>query len=269
MKKTIDFLGIVILLLILSGCNNGQSNTSQEKLATQVRYLDAKIIGMVNRLNNISFENYTVTSRQVMINSSEEENANGSEENSITVNEMVPDNVLLADTENIDWDTLKQEIELLKFAWSTIILNLYSMGIEAEAILGFSRDLDIAIINIRGQDKRGSLTSLARLYSYLPRYLENIEEEVVMKHIKETKSFIINAYALVEQRNWAEVGTNIEAADNAFRNVINNLEYVRDNEFKVNRAYVLLKELERSLEFRDSQIFYMNYRNVMQALSII
>ena len=58
----------------------------------------------------------------------------------------------------------------------------------------------------------------------------------------------------------------ISEANNSFRNLINDIEYIRDNEFKVNRTYVLLNELERSLEFRDVNIFLMNYRNVMQSL---
>ncbi|MCL2354830.1 MAG: hypothetical protein FWC68_02950 [Oscillospiraceae bacterium] len=267
-KKFVFLWAIILILVLLTGCSDSEpSNLQQEKLVEQIRYLDAKIVGMLNKLNNISFDNYAITTRQIGINTNGNENEESEDFETILSTEMVPDTVLLSNHDYINWEILKQEIELLNSAWATIILNLYSMEIDAEEILAFSRDLDIAIINIKGEDKRGSLTSLARLYSHLPKYLENIEEEVITKHIKQTKAFVLNAYALVEQRNWAEVASNIVEADNAFRNILSDIDYVRSNEFKVNRTYVLLKELERSIEFRDSEIFFMNYRNLMQALN--
>ena len=256
---------LFLILLVLSGCSStNEDDVQRDRAMSQIQFLDNRIILMMNKLNNISLENYTVTSHEAMI----EEMGEGEE--NILVSEMVPNTVLTSENnQNIDWHAIRGEIERVNSAWSVIILDLYEIDVNGDMLLEFGRELDIAIININGEDKVGSMSSLSRIYGYLPRFLENIPSEENLRNIKQTKSFLLNAYTGVERRNWIEVGTNVEEATNSFRNVIQNLDYMRDNEFRANRTYVMLNELKRSLEFRNEAIFHINYRNVMQSLNTL
>ncbi|MCL2384018.1 MAG: hypothetical protein FWC79_07940 [Oscillospiraceae bacterium] len=249
----------------------------KKELCGQIEYMDRKIITMLNRLNNISFENYRVASRQIVMEETpggrgDEQPSEGLSqdgESNLVVSEMIPHGVIDVEHDSIDWDILRREIELLNSAWPVILLDLHSLNIDGESILAFSRELSIAIIHIRDEDKRNSLTSLATLYSYLPKFLEGIPGEDINRNKKQTKSYVINAYVLVEQENWEEITKYLAEADRVFRDIISDVEFAKKNEFKINKSFVLLKELESTIEFRDERLFYMQYRNFMQSLNVL
>lgn len=68
MKK--DIVIIILLIIILfsfTGCGQNQNdeNVKIEKLDSEIQYLDAKLISLMNGLNNISFTNYKILSEDV------------------------------------------------------------------------------------------------------------------------------------------------------------------------------------------------------------
>lgn len=288
-KKTVIFLILILSIFILVGCSDGKKNEEQilkEKVIQELEYLDAKIINMLNRLNNINFENYTVISEKISIGENQDVSAKNAEEEDsesaassddktegsndiINVTKMEPDTILATDSSNIDWTTLKNEIELLNSSWSVIILDLYSLKLNSDEILLFSATLDKCILSIKDENSRDSLSNLSELYGFIPIYLAGLNEEQSRMNIKQTKAYIIKSYALVEQDNWVEIMKNIQEADSVFKRVITDVEYVKTREYKINQAYVLLKELQQSINSKDSKLFYIKYKNVMESLNVL
>lgn len=71
LRKVFILLLIGITLFSLTGCSkkeNNNENSKKEKIDQEMKYLDSKIITMMNRLNNISFSNYKVVSEDVKEN---------------------------------------------------------------------------------------------------------------------------------------------------------------------------------------------------------
>jgi len=286
-RKLLVLLSIVVIIFILSGCSNGnqkKENLLKEKVVQELEYVDVQIISMLNKLNNINFENYTVGRKEVTLEKNQEadtkseeeassvESSSGKTENkedTIYMTSMEPDTILITDSNDIDWITLKKDIEILNSSWSVIILDLYSLGLNNNDILAFSTVLDNCIISISNENKKDSLTNLSELYSFIPMYLSGIPDKVSKKNVVQTKAYIISSYAFVEQDKWDEIGTAISEADSQFKTVMSDVKYAREKEYRVNQAYVLLKELQQSINTKDHKLFYMKYKNVMESMNVL
>lgn len=317
-NKTILIIYMLISIMFLCGCsNNEEAKNIDKKVQNEIEYIDKKITGMMNKLNNITLENYEVKIKEVQSqkekgsssssnestssgeNSSsegsggggEESGGSSSEENSeskgnskessesekesssdgeakdIKLLQMQPSNILVIDKEDIDWDGLKSEIELMYSGWNSIILDLYSVNATNEDILNFSKALDEAVISIKAKDKKKSLEQLANLYEYLPKYVDGLSIEESSKNILKTKYNILKAYSMVEDENWKEIENQLQQADAAYTKVVNDVDYIQDKQEEALKVYVLIKELKNSINLKDKDIFYIKYKNLMNAIS--
>lgn len=300
MKKSkiiILFVYLIILVLTLCGCSKEQEDGDiNKKLQSEIQYLDKKIIGIMNRLNNIALENYEVKSKEIMSENGQQNKSNessgnnessgenssegssgsegqkegnsesGQESNNIKVLQMQPSNILVINKDEIDWNTIKSEVELMYTTWNSILLDLYSMNIENENILGFSQGLDNAVLAVKLEDKQKTLETLANIYSFLPKYMDKISVDESTKNILQTKANVMKAYSLVEQENWTEVQNQMNSADIAYAKVTNDVQYIENKQGEVSKIYILIKELKNSVNLKDKDIFYIKYKNLMNTI---
>ena len=307
MKKIMISIYILILMISLCGCNNeNQENQIDKKIESEIDYLDTKIIGIMNKLNNITLENYEIKTKEIKAENGQQSNqqggsggdsssgggsegnqssggesgggsesnqsssgsssSGGKDSNTIKVMQMQPSNILVINKDDIDWTTIKSEVEVMYSTWNSILLDLYSMNIKNEDILNFGQALDNAIITVKSEDKQESLEALANLYSFLPIYIDKISVDESTKNILKTKSNILNAYALAEQENWEEMKNQINEADTTYTKVTNDVKYIENNQEEASRVYVLIKELKNSINVQDKDIFYIKYKNLMNAI---
>ena len=282
------------MIFILTGCKENKSDELKNKVISELGYVNVKIIDMLNSLNNITFENYTIISEQVKLDgntqkqqskqgengnsgsgsggerASEEQQSEKQEDESqdlINTTEMITDTILTKNRNDIDWEVIKPEIELLNESWSIIVLDLYSLNTNSETILDFSSKLNTAMISIKNEDKKGSLTALANLYTSLPEFLKQINAETNLQKIRQTQSYTINAYALADDMTNPEINSNLQRAVDVYSQIISDIDYTKDKTFKINKAYVLLNELVNSINNVDSDIFYVKYKNFMETIN--
>lgn len=299
MKKRILIFLFVVVLFCLTGCNNKPTvEDERSKIDEELDYLDSKIVSIMNKLNNITLENYTITSEEISLgeeggtsgekSSNEEETTQGSEsetqekqsssqskqsteqeKSNITITQMEAKTVLETDENNVDWKQIKNEIEIINEAWAVIIIDLSNLNAESDDILNFSSTLDKCIISIKDENKSDSLKNVANLYSIIPKFEKQISNENSIQNIKQVKSYIINAYAFAEEENWIEIEKNISEAENVFKNLTTDIEYMENKEYKVNKTYVLMKELQNSLQYKDKKVFYIKYKNLLENINTL
>jgi len=279
-KTTIIFILLIILVLSLYGCSGNPLNDLKSKTVQELEYLDTEIVELIDELSGISSENYIVASRQaaigktsqnlIEVNNIDDSKSDTNSDNAndtITVMNMVPDTILAADSNDIDWASIESQIEEVHSSWSVILLDLYSLNVNGSNILAFGNTLDSCIISIKDKNKKDSLTNLAKLYSYIPMYLKDIPGESTTQNIKLTKSYILSSYSLVYQADWTDAAAGMASADAAFKNVQTDIDYIKNKEYQVNKTYVLLKDLQKSVALKDDKVFYMKYQNTMESLN--
>lgn len=298
-KRTIFIIFLIITVFILTGCNDAKKDNNyedkKEKIIEEMRYLDTRVMDLLNSLNNITLENYTVSSKEITTTTqstqdSEQKNEgksetsttnsqgsssssssadNSSKDEKTTISEMKKKDVILVNTNDVDWDNIKNQIELVNSFWTIIAIDLYSLNINNDDVTGFNKVLDKTILSIKAENKKETLINLAEMYSYITKYLKAISAENSIQNIYQTKENIINAYVLVEQGDWDNITTHVDNARNSFNNIMSDIEYVDKNKYKVDKTYILINDLMTSLANKDDTMFYMKYKNVIQALNVM
>lgn len=314
-RKILLFLCLsIIAILSLTGCSgDADGEDVKSKVSQELDYLDTKIAGMLNKLNNISLTNYTITSEEVSLtepksgdsSSGNEQSGGGSSQgeqmgsqgstqggsqgdsqgqsssqggsegqgssksDNITAMQMKAKTILNSDESHIDWNTIKTEVEILDEAWGVILLDLASLNVNNDDVLNFSATLNDCILSIKDEDKAKSLSNLAKLYSFIPKYESSISASNDKQIIKQTKSHIVNAYSVIEKDDWNGAKNSLSQAEDTFKSITNDIDYIKNNEFKVNKTYVLLKELQNSLSHEDKKLFYIKYKNLIESVNIL
>lgn len=284
-----------IIIIIRNGLNDTTESLSK-KIEDELEYLDKTTITMINQLNNLKTEdeiqiirtsvgnntgNTTNSSGQESSSesggkdeksssSSESESSSGSSDEQpkeIEKYYMENDTILLRDANMIDWNNLEAQAENLYNSWTTITLDLNTMNVSSDDILAYNTNLDNLMLSIKEQNKVNSAICLANLYSLVPKYMkETLDDEKKLK-IENVKSNVVSAYSLVETERWDDILKllgNAEKELTTFINSANNLSYTKQS--KINKAYVLLKELIKSSNEKNKDLFYFKYINLIQEL---
>lgn len=296
-------ISVVFTIIFLN--SNKKDNVLQEKIEGQLNYVEKEIINMINELNNISFINATIKqttekttkskdsksdSSSTSSSSGGESSSSGSSSGGESSSELATDSsqsatatetdkkeikytteitgILNSDFSDVDWEYLKNNIENLYSIWNIAIIDLHQLNINNQDILNFSSSLDQVALSIKNEDKIATINNLANLYAYIPKYLEQFEKESRKINIAYTKNCIINTYVFVEQGKWNDVKDQTQKAINYFSEVINNAEQNNNkyNNNKITKIYVLLNELNNTIDLNDKELYYIKYRNAMDEL---
>lgn len=285
--------------------NNTKESSINKKINNELDYLGTTTLSMINSLNNLNLED-VVKVRQTSTNSGDnsQNNANSSsgdegknnsktsdsqqqedsssnsktDETSSTGTDTkntksfsLDDNsILLRDNTNVDWSALESEAENLFTAWSTIILDLNSLSIANEDILAYNSNLDSLLKALKDNDKANSAISLANLYSLNSKYINESSKNDESKKLAYIKSNVISAYSLVTAEKWERVNQLLDQAEKGLLDVINTSGNTEERkQTKINKSYVMLKELIKTSNEKNAEIFYLKYINLIKELNNI
>lgn len=299
MKKFIYYLVIISSVLSLSGCsNNKEEELLKDKLASEMQYFDKMISNMLNDANGIKFENYGISKEKIEEkqesegtsskggqegNSSDKSgSSSGGESSNSNSNSLLEDeqkkndyqykmvqNSILLKEKIPDWDSLTSDVQKLYSDWAIITLDLYKQNIDNQKILDFNTDLDALTKAIKDKNKPQTLTLLAKLYSYIPTYYLGFSNDQMDTNLYKVKSYVFNAYSLIEQNNINEVKKQLISAEDSMVAMVNNMGGRNQKEYNLNKAYILLKDLQNTVDKNDADIFYLKYKNLMEELNVL
>lgn len=289
-------IALIVTIVLLVKFNN-KNSSNNDKPISEVMYLDSELTEMINSINNVSTENYKISVSKLSTtqessqsssegssdeSSSEEEsseqsqNTQSSDESSQTQNSSnsgeqyeLEENGILNNSSTIpEWDELKSKVENLYSLIPTTTLDFYSSNISQSEILDFNRELDNLTIAVKEENKDDALQSLAKLYSYLPGYFEELSNDNVYKIILETKSNVINAYSLIDSDDWDEISNYVQLAIDSYTPLLNEIE-VQSKEYSINRAYIILNELKNAVELENRDVFLIKYKYLIDEFEAI
>lgn len=281
MKKILVI--IISLTLLLAGCaKKEENNSNQEKVSSEIEYFSSQIAILLNNLNNISLDNYELVSEKINLDKSETESKNSNSEDSqnnqvlnnegeenVFVTDIKTKNVLNLDTNNIDWNLMKNQIELINSSWSIVMLDLSKTNVPESEINGFSSLLDKTIISIKNENKPEALKNLTELYSYIPKFLAKTSTEKGKLNIEKTKYSIFKAYSDISQDDWNTVSQNLSDAETYFKNVLNDAEAHGNKDFKIDKVYILIQDIQTVTSSKDKELFLVKYKTLMESLNTL
>lgn len=272
--KTLSIIFLVALVIIsFSGCSKQKTDEEQlrDKNISEIDYLDNYIMLMLNSINDIDLKQYDAkiekTENLNEILQESEETSSEDTGNNVVQYSMVPNTILNAN-KTINWENLKLEIENLNNTWPSIIVDLYKANVDNKKLTEFSDLINTCIGNIKNENRTETLNSLAKLYEYIPVFLEKIVSDNQQVELAKTKVEVIKAYVKIDFANWEELKTSLDRAISNFEPIVNNTNEA-EKEYNIRKAYVLLQEFKNAVDTNDKDLLFMKYKNLMEELIIL
>lgn len=302
MKKYIITICIIVALVII--CIAGyfiyqsinskvDEGTLKAKANQEMQYLNTNIISIMNQFNHISYPNYKIVEAEIKTSeqtggsesssqgskqgSSSSESSGGSQEKSQSedntnttteISNIIANSILTNNNTAIDWNKIKQEVELLYAKWPSILVDLSSLNVNKDNLLKFTDTLNQTVSALEKKDKKNSLNKLSDLYTLTNLYLKDFSNDQIMINLFSTKAYIARAYALTEDSKWEEMKKDIGSAKTEYAKILNN-SLDSKNVNSINKGYILLNEMEKNIDAKDKNVFFINYKNLMQELDTI
>lgn len=307
-KKIVYIIPVILVVAVaigfliykVQGKNNSSSADIKDKTLSEVKNLEENFVNIFNELNNVKFEEYTIYTskeKQQEANSEGGNNASdsssskdssdndgageettgggskGEEKNGNSSNSKenkkynLEENGVLTQNQDVDWNNIKKEVENIYFRLSTITLDLYQVNIDQQDIVNFNSEYDKLTKAVKEENKEETLKELSILYDYFPKFVENCAEDDKEKILIKTKDSIFKAYSLLDNGEWATIMENVNVASQEYTKLITNKN--NKNQYNVNKAYIMVNELQNAVNLKDKEIFLIKYKNLLEELKKI
>ncbi len=297
------FVLSIVFILFKSYADINKNEDEKEKTETEIQRIELSFVNMFNELNNIKFENYRINTSQINKedlkddssssasetipssggSSSSESSSSGdqgesqkengssqsSEESKENQNYEMKLSGVLANNSDINWENLKNEVEILYSAIPSLTIDLYKININKEKITNFNQEYDNLMKAIKEENKQNALDALANLYNYLPDFIENSTDDTNEKILIKTKNNVFKAYSLLDKNDWNAITENVNLANQEFTKMLTNSQSSNKNQYIINKAYVQINELQNSTQTKEKEIFLIKYKNLLEELENI
>ena len=304
--KKFAYRFVILVIVVLSftfyaTVSKDTDKIEKEKRIAEFEYLESEIVDIFNELNNIQMSNYNVSVKNITSqtkkedegksNSDSEKNQQGGQqsgtsgsnsqnENSSSNNSndsetkqqkeySLKRNAILTNNEEINWDDIKNKIEIVYSSIPTITLDLYKYNINQDDILNFNKEFDNLTVIIKQNKKQDSLIQLSKLYDFMPKFSQSIYDDDLRKTMIETKSNILKAYSKLDTDNWNDISNDIKQASNLYSKLLTNPNIDQSKQYDISKIYVMINELQNAVQVQDKQIFLIKYKNIIEEMNVI
>lgn len=297
------FVLSIAFVLFKAYANSNKNEDEKEKTETEIQRIESSLVNMFNELNNIKFENYRINTSQINkedlkdnssssasetspssggsssseSSSSGEQGESQKENGSSQSSEKSKENQnyelklsgVLTENSDINWENLKNEVEILYPSIPSLTIDLYKININKEQITNFNQEYDNLMKAIKEENKQNALDALANLYNYLPDFIENSTDDTNEKILIRTKNNIFKAYSLLDKNDWNAITENVNLANQEFTKMLTNSQSSNKNQYIINKAYIQINELQNSTQTKEKEIFLIKYKNLLEELENI
>lgn len=293
------FVIFALVVILYSNINsNANKKTVKEKGLAEVKYLENKIVTLFNEMNNIDTRNYTISVNEISEQSKNQKNQSSSESESdsgsgnsdsgsgtdSSSKEGASSNTsteetskkytlestsLLTNTKDINWNYVKNEVEMLYSSIPTITLDLYQLNLSQEEILGFNKEFDNLSIAVKEENKENTLNELSKIYDYIPKFILKATDEELEKTIVETKANLFKAYSKLDSKNWTEIDKDVAKTIDTYQKLLTDTNIQTNKQYAISKVYVMLNELQNAVKMQDQTLFLIKYKNILEEINNI
>ena len=302
--KRIAYIVLILIITILgfviySNANKNDENVKNEKAFSEIKYVESKLVELFNEMNKIESRNYNIAigeiskdttqsssgesssssgsgggeggtssgGEETSSDSSSDENTSSSNSNQDNKKFELEISGVLTNKEDINWEYIKGEIENLYSSISTITLDMLQINVTQEEILTFNNQLDNLAVAVKDENKENTLSQMSTLYDTLATITQKIQGEETYKILVEVKQNIFKAYSKLDTENWSEIANNINNAITSYSKLLSNTNIETQNQYVINKGYVLINELKNAVNLQDISVFLIKYKYLLEELN--
>lgn len=203
-------------------------------------------------------------------NSSESGEKSSSEENQENKKKFgMKANGVLTNSDEINWNSLKSEIENLYLSLPTITMELYQLNVNQEDVLGFNTEYDKLTAVVKDEKKEETLLQLTKLYEYLPKFLRSTGQDELYITLVETKNNVLKGYSKLDGQNWQDISNDIKNGIDSYSRLLTSTEVDNSKQYNISKTYIMLNELQKAVNLQDSSVFLIKYKNLIEEINNI
>lgn len=216
------FLILLICLLVLTGCSSDNQETSiEEKNLAELEYLEDNIV--------------------------------------LIMNKFIKDEYLDQDTQTQKWDEILNDARKIENGMATTLVDLASLNIDTTEIAKLSTGINNMIIAIENQDETNFIVELNNIYALIPNYLSKYLNDTELIFKKQLKYYAISTYVGFRMGNVEMAKSQIAEAETRYSEKMKDVNYVQNNEYNVNKVYILIQELKAAVESGSQELVRTKY----------
>ena len=302
--KRIAYIVLILIIAILgfmiySNASKDDDNNQNEKTFSEIKYVESKLVELFNEMNKIESRNYNIAigeiskdttqsssgesssssgsgggeggtssgGEETSSDSSSDENTSSSNSNQDNKKFELEISGVLTNKEDINWEYIKGEIENLYSSISTITLDLLQINVTQEEILAFNSQLDNLAVAVKDENKENTLSQMSTLYDTLATITQKIQGEETYKILVEIKQNIFKAYSKLDNENWNEIEKDINNAITNYSKLLSDTNIETQNQYVINKGYVLINELKNAVNLKDISVFLIKYKYLLEELN--
>ena len=212
-RKICLFIFSLLLLLLLTGCQKSNEELKNEKVLSEVRYI---------------------------------------ENQSITIFCKYLSNEYINDDLTINWDLVNEEFISLKNSSNVILIDFASLNLKSKDIVELENIFLNMEEFEKKKDEKNFFKSICDCYSFVSNnILNNISNNEMLKLEKKVKSDLmyIGYYLSINDIN--EVNTMVDNYQNDYSNLIKNIDYIENNSYSVNKKFIQMQRIKTKINNGD------------------
>ena len=293
MKKYTKIAYIVLILIIficgfciykVSAQNNSEGEI-KEKTLEEINYLENKFMDLFNEVNNIKFENYTISATNMEEQNNKEQSnsesksnesshetqsSNQSQESGENQQYKLKEDGILTQENPINWNEIKNDVEKNYTKLYSTTIDLYKIVENKEEITNFNKEYDNLTNAVKNENKEDTLNKLSKLYDFLPTFVESCSDQEKDIAVIKTKKYIFKAYSILDNEDWQTMSQYINEALQEISKISTNMNGNEKNyQYNINKSYMIINELQNTISLKDKEIFLIKYKNLLEELENI
>ena len=227
MKKIIkNIIFVFLVLIILTGCSKENTNNVQAKTDEEISFIEDNIFNIANKY------------------------AKG---------EYLKNDI-------IEWEKILKDEKKINNCLDSILIDLSQMDIENKDIVEFSNRLNNLIIVTSEKKENNVIIELSNLYSLLPGYMEKYSDDNNEIDKRKIKALVLACYSSANSNNWEEAKNKINDIDKKYSEMMNDIGFMQENEYNLNKVYVLIQELKTAIYLENMDLVNLKYINLIEKM---
>ena len=156
--------------------------------------------------------------------------------------------------EELDWQEIENSVIDLNNVLDTIILDFTEIEISNEDIIEFRNGINDLSIACTNRDINLVLEKSSFLYSLLPTYMEKYSENKNEINILKLKSLVVSSFTYSSLYDWENAKTTIGLAENKYKEMMDDVDYMKEYAHNLNKVYILLEEFKSSIDNEEADL---------------
>lgn len=297
---------IVLSFTIYTNASKDNQKDQKDKTFVQIKYMEGKIANLLNAMNHIEARNYSVVTSEMSKETTEksqsknssssgesqesggksssggggsssegEGSSEDSSEGSTSGEEEkekkfeLKSKGVLTNTEDVNWDIVKSEVENLYTSLPSITMDLYQFNVKQEDVLGFNTEYDRLTSAVKDEKKEDTLAELTKVYEYFPKFLRDSGQEELYTTLVETKMNVFKGYSKLDAGDWQQIARDIKNAVDTYSKLLTNTQIDTRKQYNVSKTYIMLNELQNAVNLEDPAVFLIKYKNLLEEMNNI